>query len=557
MQIAIAQINPVVGDFAANLQKILRAYDEAAKAGADLVITPELAITGYPPRDLLDRPRFIREAFNTLETLRQKVKGPALLVGAVVSRPGHDILDFDGQISNGAVLIEDQKFIAVHRKILLPTYDVFDEARYFVPGETATVCDWRGYKLAITVCEDVWIDVTHLSEKLYERDPVAEQAKAGAQLLLNLSASPYYRGRPAERRKILEKTATKHGLPIVYANQVGGNDSLIFDGRSLIINPDSPALLVGKVCEENVALLDFDGATLRTTPKSEPIQDDNRWEAEVLSALELGLRDYLQKCGFKSCVLGLSGGIDSAITAAIAERALGAENVRTIAMPSRYSSQGSIDDAELLAKRIGIRLDTISVEPMFNAYLEALKPAFDGLKPDVTEENLQARIRGGLLMAYSNKFGSLLLTTGNKSEVAVGYATLYGDMAGGLSVISDLYKNDVYALSRYINEIDERHPIPENTITKPPSAELREDQTDQDSLPEYDILDAILHLFVDEALGVDAIIEKGFDAAVVERIAKLVIRAEYKRRQAAPGLRISPKAFGEGRRLPIAQGFLG
>jgi NAD+ synthase (glutamine-hydrolysing) len=529
---ALAQLNPTIGDPLRNVDNILLAVQNSPDA--DLVIMPELAVTGYPPRDLLDRPSFVRDSLAALKYLVEKTSDKAVLVGAVVSATG-DPLAPSGRISNGAVLAQQGRVIACHRKILLPTYDIFDEGRYFVPGDQATVIDFLGTRIGLSVCEDIWNDKDYWRDPRYPRDPIAEQVAAGAQVLINVSASPYDKHKPKERLQMLQATAKKYRTPILYCNQVGGNDSLIFDGRSLALNAQgevthsAPAFTEAVVTDENSA----------TAICS--------WEEDVTKALILGLRDYTHKCGFKQVVLGLSGGIDSALTATLAVRALGAENVIGIAMPSRYSSQGSIDDALLLAKHLSMRCDIRPIENIFSAYLETLAEPFLGLEPDVTEENLQARIRGALLMAYSNKFGALLLTTGNKSELAVGYCTLYGDMCGGLAVISDLYKTEVYALSQLFASV-----IPQSTLTKAPSAELRPNQTDQDSLPPYDKLDAVLERYIDRLQSRQEIIAAGFEAGLVERIVRMVDRAEYKRRQMPPGLRISRKAFGEGRRLPIA-----
>lgn len=547
MRVAVAQLNPTIGDLPGNVDKLTRAMRQAAELGAELVVASELVLTGYPPRDLLDRPAFIRDALATLRELVASVRGPALLVGAIVSHEGDPLVP-SGRISNGAVLAADGAVVACHRKNLLPTYDVFDEARYFTPGRAATVVQWRGRKLGLSVCEDIWNDKDYWRSPRYDHDPVADEVAGGADLLINISASPYDRAKPLERSQMLQAMARRHRRPVLYVNQCGGNDSLVFDGRSVALAPDGSVGARVQAFDEAVALIDIDDGVVRGPMAAEP----SCWEADVLEALTLGLRDYVRKCGFASVVLGLSGGIDSALTAAIAVRALGPERVIGVAMPSRYSSQGAHDDAAELARRLGIRMDVVPIEPIFQAYLDMLAEPFAGLPADVTEENLQARIRGALLMAYSNKLGSLLLTTGNKSELAVGYSTLYGDMCGGLAVISDVYKTDVYALARHINATGGL-PIPQSSIDKAPSAELRPDQRDEDSLPPYELLDAALRCYIDEALGYADLLERGFSPELSERIISMVDRAEYKRRQMPPGLRVTRKAFGEGRRLPIAQ----
>lgn len=547
MRIAVAQLNPTIGELAHNVDRLLDSVKRAARMGAQLVVAPELAITGYPPRDLLDRPSFVADS--RLATLRlvAAIRSPALLVGTIVAAEG-DPLAASSAIANGALLIHEGRVVACHRKILLPTYDIFDEGRYFAAGDVPTVVQLEGHALGISVCEDIWNDKRYWEEPRYARDPIAEQVARGAELLINVSASPYDRGKPDLRRRMLQAAARRHERQIIFANQVGGNDSILFDGRSGFFPRDGGAPQELAAFDEDLRLVDTDDSARKVRVASTPPP----WEQDVAAALVMGLRDYVRKCGFRDVVLGLSGGIDSALTAVIAAEALGAAHVLGVAMPSRYSSQHSLDDAYELGRRLGIQVDTVPIEPVFSAYLSALAAPFAGRAPDVTEENLQARVRGALLMAYSNKHGSLLLTTGNKSELAVGYSTLYGDMCGGLAVISDLYKTDVYAVARYLNE-SRGCLIPDSTLTKAPSAELRENQTDQDSLPPYDDLDAVLRGYIDERLGRDALTARGHDAALVTRVIRMVDGAEYKRRQMPPGLRISRKAFGEGRRLPIAQ----
>jgi NAD+ synthetase len=550
MRVAIAQLDAVVGDLAGNVDRILTAHDRARAGGADLVVAPELAVTGYPPKDLLDRPAFVADALAALARLVARVDGPALVVGAVVAHEG-DPLVASGRIANGAVVIERGRVVGCHRKVLLPTYDVFDEVRYFVPGPRPTVVSLAGRRVGISVCEDAWNDKEYWQTPRYERDPLAEEVAAGADLLVNISASPYDREKPSERLSMLRVTARRHRVPLVYANQVGGNDSLLFDGRSLVIDAAGEIGLLGQPFAEGIFTAEIDGGQVRGDVVPQP----QTWEADVTAALEMGLADYVRKCRFKDVVLGLSGGIDSALTAALAARALGPEHVIGVAMPSRYSSEGALTDARDLARRLGIHFDVVGIEPMFQAYLGALEKPFAGRAPDVTEENLQARIRGGLVMAFSNKLGALLLTTGNKSELATGYCTLYGDMCGGLAAISDLYKTQVYAVSRWVNESSPAPVIPESSLTKPPSAELRHDQTDQDTLPPYPVLDAILEGYIEGHVAPEALVARGFDPALVRRVVRMVDTSEYKRRQMPPGLRVSRKAFGEGRRIPIAQAY--
>lgn len=527
---------------------MLDAANAARTQHVDLIVTSELAITGYPPRDLLDRPEFVADALAALAQVVRDTPVP-MIVGGVVSASGDPrVAPHSDRISNGAVLAHAGQVLACHRKFLLPNYDVYEEVRQFTPGSEPTVVPFLGERLGISVCEDIWSDSSAWFKRRYQRDPVAEQAALGATVLVNLSASPYDRNKAHSRLAMLSARARRHTLPIIYANQVGGNDALIFDGRSVALNARGETTLQAPGFVETLAVGTWRDGSLHGARAA--LYDT--WEQDVTEALCLGLRDYTRKCGFSRVVLGLSGGIDSALTAALAVRALGADNVIGITMPSRYSSAGAAGDAQALARRLGIRCDELPIEPIFQAFLDTLKIPFAGLPADVTEENLQARIRGTLLMAYSNKLGALLLTTGNKSEVAVGYCTMYGDMNGGLGLLSDLYKTEVYDLSRYLNRASPTAPIPESSITKPPSAELRPDQTDQDSLPPYEVLDQILRGYVDAVESV-ASLSGRFDPALVRRVVGLVDRSEYKRRQMAPGLRVSRKAFGEGRRMPVAQ----
>ncbi len=546
MRIAIAQINTTVGDIAGNETKILAAYRRGIEAEAELVVCPELTLTGYPPRDLLLRPTFIQANLEALARLTAQTGSTGLLVGFVAEDregPGRGL-------ANAAALLVDGRVEAVRTKTLLPTYDVFDEDRYFEPAHENRPVIFHGHRLGITICEDAWNDEDFWPERRYRPDPVAALAEAGIDVLINLSASPWHLGKDVTRREMLRSLALKHRVPVVYCNLVGGNDELVFDGQSLAFNAQGGLLCHGEPFGEEFRVIDTE--TTGGSSAREACAEYNLYRALVL-----GTRDYLGKCGFRSAVLGLSGGIDSALVACLAVAALGRENVRGLALPSEYSSVGSRSDAEDLALNLGIRFDTIGIQPAFAAVKSQLSDVFAGRAEDTTEENLQARLRGVFLMAISNKFGSLLLTTGNKSELAVGYCTLYGDMCGGLAVISDLPKTTVYRVARWINDdaIERlgRPLIPEASLTKAPSAELRPNQTDQDSLPPYEVLDGILEGYVVRGEGVEQLIAHGYDAATVRRIVRLIDQTEYKRRQAAPGLKVTTKAFGIGRRLPIAQ----
>jgi len=543
MKIAIAQINTTVGDFDGNSDKIAEAWQCADEAGAELVVFPELALCGYPPRDLLFKPAFLNANQTALKHLTKRC-GKAV---AVVGLASQNDSGSGRPARNSAAVIEAGKVVAVRHKSLMPTYDVFDEDRYFEPAESVEPVKIRGKKIGITICEDIWNEDVFIHDRCYDRCPADELAAAGAEILLNLSASPWSLGKEHSRHILLSQLSSKHSAPVVYCNLVGGNDELVFDGGSQYYNGHGVLGATGAMFDEDLLLVDTEMIEPKLT-NTEP--DDEK----VYHALTLGVRDYLHKCGFKSAVIGLSGGIDSAVTAAIAVKALGAENVRGVAMPSQYSSQGSLDDAEGLANALGIQYDVVPIEPIFEELKTQLTDIFDGCDEDITEENMQARIRGNILMSMSNKFGSLLLTTGNKSELAVGYCTLYGDMCGGLAVISDLPKLRVYSLAKWINR--DREIIPDSTITKPPSAELRPDQVDQDSLPEYDVLDTILEAYVVDGQDAEAIIASGHDADTVRRIIRLININEYKRRQAAPGIKVTSKAFGVGRRIPVAKRFM-
>lgn len=540
MNVALAQLNTTVGDLTGNEARILAAYRRGVEAGAEMVVCPELAITGYPPRDLLLKPHFVTQNVALLERLAQATGEVGLLVGFVGrthGKPGRGL-------TNSVALLHHGRIAEVRTKMLLPTYDVFDEDRYFDPAEVNAPFTFKGRRMGVTICEDAWNDEDFWRDRRYRRNPVVELASAGAEMIFNVSASPWHVGKNRTREAMLASLAAKTNCPLLYCNLVGGNDELVFDGASMAFDGQGRLTAQGALFEEDFLLLDTD--------KLQPVAPCPGGEDEfAYRALVLGLRDYLHKCGFQSALIGLSGGIDSALTAVMAVDALGAANVRGISLPSQFSSQGSLDDARQLAENLGIRYDVIPIQPAFASVKEQLLEVFSGRAEDTTEENVQARLRGVILMAMSNKFGSLLLTTGNKSELAVGYCTLYGDMCGGLAVISDVPKTMVYRLAKWVNR--EREIIPTASITKPPSAELRPNQTDQDSLPPYDVLDAILEEYVVKCHPVAEIIAAGYDPAAVHRVVKLIDGAEYKRRQAAPGLKITTKAFGVGRRIPIAQ----
>jgi NAD+ synthase (glutamine-hydrolysing) len=547
MKIALAQINTTVGDLRGNCAKVFDFYRRASAAGATLVAAPEMAITGYPPRDLLAKRRFVDDNLRALDELAPSIGDTALLVGYVdinPQRPGRDYF-------NAAALIHRGKIVARRYKTLLPTYDVFDEDRYFQPAESNTAVDFDGRPVGLTICEDIWNDNEYGPIHYYRRDPVADLMAAHAGLLLNISASPYHLGKEQFRHDMLSGVAAKYRVPLVYCNLVGGNDELIFDGNSMVFDADGKLIAQGEPFAEDLVIVDLEGRgssrPLPFTPQSRP--------AALHDALVLGLRDYVLKCGFKSVVVGLSGGIDSAVTACLAVDALGGENVMGVSMPSQFSSKGSLDDARELAKNLGIRWEVVPIQEVFQTLKASFKQLFKGLAEDTTEENMQARIRGTILMAISNKFGHMLLTTGNKSEIAVGYCTLYGDMNGGLGVIADVPKTMIYELARHIN--DRRPVIPETSLTKPPSAELRPNQTDQDTLPPYDALDAILVRYVEQAKSATEIVaETKFDEKLVRDIVRKIDLNEYKRKQAPPCLRVTTKAFGIGRRVPIAQRYI-
>jgi len=541
MKIGFAQINPTVGDLKGNVEKILSAYRKLAAEGAELILTPELAITGYPPQDLVFKSQFVPLNLEALQTLQSEVGDVPLVTGYIDYNPGAG-----RPFRNAAAVLQRGQPIARVFKSLLPTYDVFDEDRYFQPAETVAPVIIGGRRVGITICEDIWTE-KYLPRRLYDFDPLGTLVAAGAEMIVNISASPFCVGKPLRRCEMLSALAAKHGVPIFYCNATGGNDQLVFDGNSLAIAAGGGLLAQLPAFEEALQIVDTASPQLPDCRAMSEAQ-------ELFEALSLGLRDYLRKCGFKSVVLGLSGGIDSAVTAAIAVHAVGAENVHGVAMPTQFSSQGSIDDALDLARNLGIRCPVISIQHPFDTFRELLAPEFSGLAEDTTEENLQPRLRCMVLMALSNKHGHLLLSTGNKSELAVGYCTLYGDMAGGLAILSDVPKTQVYALAHYINR--ESEIIPRSSIEKPPSAELRPDQKDQDTLPPYDLLDRLLSLYVEENLTARDIIAKGFDEKTVRWVARKVDLNEYKREQAAPGIKVTSRAFGMGRRMPLAQRFV-
>jgi NAD+ synthase (glutamine-hydrolysing) len=541
VKIALGQINPTVGDFSGNAAKIISYSLQARNAGAGLILFPELAVCGYPPRDLVERPSFVARCQATIEKIAVETQGIAVICGTVTPAEAES----GKKVMNSAALLRDGRIDFIQSKMLLPTYDVFDEMRNFAPAKSQKLFDFCGRQMALTICEDAWNDKRFWNRQLYVVDPVEELVRAGGNFVLNISASPFWLGKRELRRDMLEAIARNQKVPVAMVNQVGGNDSLLFDGSSVVIAPDGRVIAQGKSFEEDLIYFDPEQLTGDMHPQVETE------EGSAYGALVLGTRDYVHKCGFTRAIIGLSGGIDSALTAAVAVDALGPENVIGVGMPGPYSSEGSIDDARELANNLKIRFEVLSIDDIYQAARNTLAPMFAGMAEDVTEENIQSRARGMLLMAISNKFGALVLSTGNKSELAVGYCTLYGDMVGGLAVISDVPKTLVYRLSAYVNS--KRRVIPEATLTKPPSAELRPDQKDSDSLPPYDVLDVILEDYVEDSYSAEriAFVHK-FDLDLVRRVIRMVERSEYKRQQAAPGIKISAKAFGYGRRFPIA-----
>ncbi|MEM8485347.1 MAG: NAD+ synthase [Bacteroidota bacterium] len=547
MKIALAQINPIVGDLAGNRQKIIDFAHRAHGQGAALVIFPELAVTGYPPQDLLESRLFLDAVEQTLDDIAGAV--PAEL-GVLIGAPVRNEASMGKRLFNAALFYEGGKQLAVVKKQLLPTYDVFDENRYFEPADTCAPFSWRGYKFGIHVCEDMWNNEEQVPYHLYDENPIDALAAQGADLFINISASPFYTGKHAVRNRLIAENCLEHSLPFVYVNQVGANTEIVFDGDSRVHDAAGNLLLNAPSFEEALLVWDMEAAH---APESSDTNTASPDIAQLHDALVMGIRDYFEKTGaFSKALIGLSGGIDSAVTCALAVNALGADRVVGVTMPSRYSSSGSVDDSVALAEAYEIAFHNIAIVPAVAAFDEMLTGVFADTKPGVAEENIQARTRGVTLMALSNKFNHLLLTTGNKSEMSVGYATLYGDMNGGLAVLADVFKMQVFALAEYINEAAGREMIPRNTITKPPSAELRPDQKDEDSLPPYPVLDEVLRLYIEEQMDLDQIVEAtGWETDFVHDLLKKVDRNEYKRRQAPPGLRVSKKAFGVGRRLPI------
>jgi NAD+ synthase (glutamine-hydrolysing) len=543
MQIALCQINPVVGDLAGNTEKILEHASRAAAEGAHLAVFPELCVTGYPPLDLLENHAFVDDAWRAVESLaREAPAGLALIVGA----PERQEASVGKSLYNAAVLVRDGAVSVVARKVLLPNYDVFDEVRYFEPGGPCEPVVIDGVRFGVTVCEDMWNTETHVERRLYQRDPIAELADRGVDCFVNLSASPFSLGKHQVRNAIVSRICQRYGVPLLLANQVGANTEILFDGDSRVHAADGHRVCCAPSFEEHILHWTLGDDERRCTRRHDPTED-------LHDALVMGVRDYFFKtAAFEKALVGLSGGIDSAVTCALAVEALGHDRVLGVTMPGPHSSPGSVNDSARLAENLGIEFYQIPIQPAVGAFEHMLEPLFAGHEPNVAEENIQARARGVTLMAISNKFNYLVLSTGNKSEMAVGYATLYGDMSGGLAVLSDVFKQQVYALATFMNERAGRELIPENTITKPPSAELRPDQTDQDTLPPYDVLDVILQLYIEQLRDGDAIVRMtGHDEALVSRVIRMVDTSEYKRRQAAPGLRVSSKAFGSGRRMPV------
>jgi NAD+ synthase (glutamine-hydrolysing) len=546
MRLALCQIDTTMGDLDGNRARVVQAARQVAASGAELAIFPELTLAGYPPRDLLDRPAFVDDNLRALDRLAAELPAElAVLVGFVDRTPGARRM-----LHNAVALVHGARVVQVFHKRLLPTYDVFDEDRYFEPGTRSALFELGGTRFGVTICEDAWNAVDSPLRQVYEHDPVADVVAAGAEVLINVSGSPFNLQKREARPAMLSAIARKHRRPLVFVNLVGGNDDLLFDGSSALYGPDGGVWAEAPSFEESVTVCELaPGQTRASRPDSDA--------AAALAALTIGTRDYAQKCGFRSAVLGLSGGIDSALVASIATRAFGKDNVLGVAMPTRYSSEGSVRDARALAEALGIGMRVISIDALFQRYLDVLGPELEALGPaganDTTFENIQARIRGNTLMAISNRRGHLLLTTGNKSEIAVGYCTLYGDMAGGLAVISDLPKTFVYDVAREFNRQAGASLIPEDTFTKAPSAELRPDQKDEDSLPPYSVLDPVLERLIEDGESAEQVIAAGFERAIVERVATMVRNNEYKRRQMPPGLIVTSKAFGPGRRYPIAQ----
>jgi NAD+ synthase (glutamine-hydrolysing) len=539
MKIALAQINTVVGDIRGNRDSVLQVVEKSQALGADIAVFPELCLTGYPPRDLLGLHGFVESNLRALQEIAAHSGSMGIVLGFVDRNPKKEGRDFH----NAAAFLAGGKIQAVIHKTLLPTYDVFDEDRYFESSEGVRLVKFGGRTLGISICEDAWNSEDFWSKPLYSSDPILAQVEMGANLLINISASPFEMGKPRFRFQMLLDHVRKHHVPLVYVNAIGGNDDLLFDGNSLALGKNGNVIAQGRGFAEDLLVVDTESNEDQGYHEGESMEN-------LFQALVMGTRDYARKCGFKSAVLGLSGGIDSSIVACIAVEALGADRVLGVSMPSMFSAPESFEDARSLAQNLGMQFDTIPIKPVFQAFTKSLSGAFSGLSEDETEENLQARIRGTILMALSNKLGHLVLSTGNKSELAAGYCTLYGDMVGGLAVISDVPKTMIYKLAAYINR--HRDIIPRNTIQRAPSAELRPNQTDQDTLPEYEILDGILKSRVEDQMSLDEIVAQGYERQIVEKVVRMIQVNEYKRRQAAIGLKVTTRAFGPGRRMPIA-----
>ncbi len=548
MKIALAQINPTIGDFQNNTEKMMGFVEKAKGLSCDLVVFSELVISGYPPRDLLERRDFVAGNLDYLHRLVESVTGIGVICGFVDENPDEG----GNPLHNSAVLFENGRVLHQAHKRLLPDYDVFDERRYFEPGKQWSPFPYKGSMIGLTICEDIWNDSNFFprafSRRLYPVDPVAGMVEEGAEIIMNISASPFYAGKIELKRDMLANIAKKHGVPVLYVNQVGGNDSVLFDGASMAFDSSGEMATRARDFEEDMVLFD----TASQQGDRHPVCETE--PGSILKALAMGTRDYVHKCGFDRVIVGLSGGIDSALTACIGVQALGKENVMAVFMPSEYTSEINFEDTTLLARNLGIELAHVPISGIFEKFLRDLPPDFKDVATEVTGQNIQARIRGTLLMAFCNKLGALLLSTGNKSELAVGYCTLYGDMSGGLAVISDVPKAMVYELARLINRGEEI--IPARILQKPPSAELKPDQVDQDDLPAYDLLDGISKAYIEENKGPDEIVATGFDPEVVEEIICRIDRTEYKRHQAPPGLKVTTKSFGYGRRYPIAQRYL-
>jgi len=541
MRIALAQLNPVIGDFSSNTDKMRDAAEKAKNLSCDLIVFPELAISGYPPRDLLEKNEFVEANLASLQGLVQSITGIGAICGYVDRNPGKA----GKPLYNSAVLFEGGKILHRAHKRLLPTYDVFDETRYFEPGSECTSFPYRDHRIGLAVCEDIWNDREFFMKPRYPIDPVERMVNDGADLIINVAASPYYVGKRELKRDMFLNIVKKYEVPLVYVNQVGGNDSVLFDGISCAYNAKGELVARARDFEEDMVIYD-------TTSQEGEVHPISQSDLEsILNALVMGTGDYIRKCGFSKAVVGLSGGIDSALTAYVAVQALGGDHVLLVFMPSRYTNKQNVEDTKTLAANLGAELVTLPIDMEFETYLKDLSPLFDGVATELTGQNLQARIRGTMLMAISNKLGHLLLTTGNKSEFAVGYCTLYGDMNGGLAVLADVPKTSVYRIARFINR--HREIIPERIITKPPSAELKPDQRDQDDLPPYEILDAILTAYIEDNKAPDEIAAMGFGPSIVNDIIARVDRNEYKRNQSPPGLKVTTKSFGYGRRFPIAQ----